>query len=156
MSLIRNFLLACCCLGLVACNKAPVVVGQVQDIAGQTLDFADLRGKWVIVNYWASWCAPCAKEIPELNAFYKDHGKKDAVILGVNYDGLPSNKLQDLVIKMGIAYPVLASDPKAMLGIGQVPGLPASYLISPEGKVVKTLFGEQTQASLAAATGLTS
>ncbi len=156
MFLLRYFILIFVCFMLTACNRETVVVGQVQDIAGHTFDLAAYRGKWVIINYWASWCAPCTKEIPELNAFYNAHGEKQALILGVNFDGLPSVELQQLVTKMNINYPVLSQDPKALLGIDNIPGLPVSYIISPKGRVVKALYGEQSKASLEAATGLNS
>jgi len=135
-------------LGLAGCSKPPIIAGEVEDINGNVIQLADYRGKWIIINYWASWCEPCAKEIPQLNAFYQHHQKKDAIVLGVSYDGLPSADLQALVKKMGINYPILTVDPKYKIGIEHVPGLPATYLISPKGHLVKSLFGEQSQASL--------
>lgn len=137
-----------------ACNKAPVVAGEVQTLTGNNIKLSDYRGKWIIINYWASWCEPCAKEIPQLNAFYKSHVGKDAIVLGVNYDGLALTKLAELVKKMGIQYPVLTKDPKNLIGVEHIPGLPATYVISPQGKLVQSLYGEQTQLSLEQAIGL--
>jgi len=141
-------------LVLTGCNKSQAIGGEVQDINGNVMQLADYRGKWIVVNYWASWCEPCAKEIPQLNNFYQTHEKHDAIVLGVNYDGLSPANLHALATKMNIKYPILIGDPKVILGIQHVPGLPATYLISPKGKLVKSLFGEQTQASLEKAMGL--
>ncbi len=135
-------------ISISGCSKPHIVAGEVEDINGEIIQLADYRGKWIVINYWASWCEPCAKEIPQLNAFYQAHQGKDAVVLGVNYDGLPMVDLKILVKKMGINYPILTADPKHLIGIEHVPGLPATYLISPEGKLVKSLFGEQTLTSL--------
>lgn len=142
-------------MGLTACTKQMIVQGEVQDIDGKVIQLADYRGKWLVINYWAAWCGPCAKEIPELNAFYQAHKDHNAVVLGVNYDGLTAGKLHELVKKLNIHYPILATDPKSALGIQHVPGLPATFIVSPEGKLVKTLYGEQSQASLEKATHLT-
>lgn len=135
-------------IGMSGCSKPHIVVGEVEDINGNVVQLADYRGKWIVVNYWASWCEPCAKEIPQLNAFYQAHQGRDAIVLGVNYDGLSIVDLKILAKKMAINYPLLTSDPKRIIGIEHVPGLPATYLISPEGKLVKSLFGEQTVTSL--------
>lgn len=135
-------------LAISSCSRPHVVAGEVQDINGNVIQLADYRGKWIVINYWASWCEPCAKEIPQMNAFFQVHQKLDAVVLGVNYDNLPPAELRKIVKKMGIEYPILAIDPKQLLGIQHVPGLPATYLISPKGILVKSLFGEQTQQGL--------
>ncbi|MFV0278972.1 MAG: TlpA family protein disulfide reductase [Parahaliea sp.] len=105
----------------------------------------DLRGQWVIVNYWASWCKPCVKEIPELNRLDADHA--DISVLGVNYDGLSGDELATQVRELGLAFPVI-DDPAARLGTPRPQVLPTSLILNPRGEVVATLVGPQTQESL--------
>ena len=66
----------------------------LRDINGHSFHFSDLRGKWVFINYWATWCGPCKKEIPQLNQFYESNKQKDVVVFGVNYDQVPSKEIK--------------------------------------------------------------
>lgn len=127
-------------------ERGPALV----DIQDKTWRFADYHGKWIIVNYWASWCKPCITEVPELEAFHQAHQQTDAVVLGVNYDFVSPAETAALAQEYGIHYFVLpsASDPREQLGVDPIMVLPSTFIINPEGKVVATLIGEQTQASL--------
>src|SRR3990167_11295234 len=68
------------------------------DMNGKQIDFISLKGKWVMINYWASWCQPCLDEIHELNAFYR-HNHDKVALYAVNYDGLSLQKQQQLIQK---------------------------------------------------------
>jgi thiol-disulfide isomerase/thioredoxin len=139
-----------------ACEPTPPSVvddnrgNALVDLNGKPWRFADHQGKWIIVNYWASWCKPCISEVPELEAFYQAHKEKDAIVVGVNYDFLSRDETAALAKKYGMNYPVLISeqDPRVQLGVNPVMVLPTTFIIDPQGKVVATLVGEQTQASL--------
>jgi len=117
---------------------------------GQSFRFSDYHGKWVIINYWASWCRPCYKEIPELNAFYQKNKDNKAIIVGVDFDHDQGRALRNKIQRMNIKFPVITTDPAKLFGIGHVPGLPASYVINPRGKLVKRLLGPQTRQGLEA------
>ena len=82
---------------------------QPRDDQGKIIHLNDYKGKWIVLNYWASWCDNCQEEIPQLNAFYQAHGNKDAVVLGVNCDQVNKQKLQQLVKNLKISYPVLTT-----------------------------------------------
>ncbi len=117
---------------------------------GKAINFEKLQGKWVFINYWATWCTSCYKEIPEFNAFYEAHKKENIVVLGVNYDQLSEAQLKESLTQLHMLYPNLLSDPKAELNIDNIPGLPATFVISPEGKHLEPMYGEMTQERLEA------
>lgn len=117
------------------------------DIHGESTSFDSLRGKWVFINYWAGWCQPCVDEISELNRFYQE--KKTRVALyAVNFDGLPVPEQIRLMDKLGIRYPALTRDPGPELGLGYIRGVPVTFVFDPKGRMVDTLYGGQTLASL--------
>ncbi|WP_242604536.1 TlpA disulfide reductase family protein [Legionella fairfieldensis] len=118
----------------------------LKNITGQTIPFSSLKGKWVLINYWASWCQPCLDEIGELNQFNKK--KKDNVILfAVNYDRLPLSRQLALIKKYNINYPSL-ENPGSQLQLGDIRGVPVTFIFNPEGKLTNTLYGGQTAVSL--------
>lgn len=117
-----------------------------QYLIGDQVVSLDRKGRWQLVNYWAVWCKPCRKEIPELN--HLAQAVPALVVLGVNFDRPVLAQLQTDRDALGIRFPVLVSgDP----GVPRPDALPTSYLINPAGKTVAVLQGEQTYASLAAA-----
>ncbi|KTD36491.1 thiol-disulfide oxidoreductase ResA [Legionella nautarum] len=123
----------------------------LKDIRGQSIPFDSLKGKWVLINYWASWCQPCLDEIGELNRFYKKN--KDRVALfAVNYDSLPLAHQIALIRKHNISYPSLRSSPARDLKLGDIRGVPATFVFNPNGQYKGTLYGEQTLKSLNKAT----
>jgi thiol-disulfide isomerase/thioredoxin len=114
---------------------------------GESIRFSSLQGKWVFINYWASWCAPCVEEIPELNRFqslYKDKVR----LFAVNYDDLPVPEQKKLLKKMNIQYTSLSQDPATELQLGDIPAVPVTFVIDPKGRHVKTLFGPQSLKTL--------
>ncbi len=120
----------------------------LHDIHGASFSFSSLKGKWVFINYWASWCHPCLNEIPELNHFY-DVNKKDTVALfAVNYDGLPNEKQVQLASQFGIQYPSLSQDPALDLHLGDIEVLPVTFVFNPEGQLHDVLYGGQTMKRL--------
>jgi thiol-disulfide isomerase/thioredoxin len=148
MSKAKTFLTICFCFGILSACTKPQVEQGYKDTNGNTIKLSQYQGKWVFINYWAPWCIPCRDEIEQLNAFYIAHHDKDAVVLGVNYDHLPPEQLPALVTRFRISYPVLISDPAKQLGIKDISALPVTFVLAPEGKLVKTLWGAQTKASL--------
>ena len=105
------------------------------------------KGQWLVINYWAEWCAPCIKEIPELNELDELYSKK-LTVLAVNFDGVKGEQLQSLGNKMGIRFKQLADDPSDDLRLARPISLPTTYLFNPEGELAFKLVGPQTVDSL--------
>ena len=109
-------------------------------VDGQTYDLASHRGKWVVVNFWATWCAPCLKEMPELSAL---HAMRDNIeVVGLAYEDIEPAEMQAFLKAHPVAYPIAIVDtyqPPADFAVPR--GLPMSYLIGPDGKVAKQFLG---------------
>jgi thiol-disulfide isomerase/thioredoxin len=130
---------------------APVDFEYADGSAGR---YADWRGHWVYVNYWAEWCAPCRYEIPQLNTFRQSIGEQQAIVVGVNFDGIDGAPLQALMKRMKIEFPVMTTDPRQRFGYEMPSVLPTTIVIDPKGKVSATLVGPQTEATLRAVMGV--
>ena len=107
------------------------------------------RGHWTVINYWAEWCKPCIKEIPELNKLAQE--RPELRVFGINYDGTTGEELARQVTELGIEFPLLAEDPAAQLGTPRPVVLPTTLIVTPNGDLAATLVGPQTLESLAAA-----
>ncbi len=124
--------------------SAEPVEYSLPDIQGKTHALADYRGKWVIVNYWATWCPPFQDEIPDLVDFHDRHKDKDAVVLGINFEDIDQKQLAAFVESFMISYPVLRSEPELMTPLGSIPGLPTTFIIDPDGSPVARQVGPIT------------
>ena len=112
-------------------------------------DIGAYQGKWVVINYWAEWCAPCKKEIPELNQLAEDY-RDSLVVLGVNSDGVEGEKLAQQSQRMGIRFEVLPDNPADALRLARIAVLPTTYLFNPQGELAFKLEGAQTADQLLA------
>jgi len=141
-------------LVLSGCGDEPKAVAtstpDYTELGGNSGQFSDHLGKWMFVNYWATWCKPCIEEIPELNDFARDHADS-AVVFAVDFDNAQGQKLRESSQKLGIEFAVLIDDPHALLGVAKPYALPTTFVFNPKGELQQTLLGPQTVASLAAA-----
>lgn len=118
---------------------------------GSTYQFKELQGKWVVINYFAEWCAPCLREIPELNEFKKlTDSKQNAVLFGISYDAMQDHELTLLAEKYNIAFSLI-NNIETNLPFETPQYLPATYLIRPDGTLAGQLLGEQNSKSLSEA-----
>ncbi|MGC1183518.1 TlpA disulfide reductase family protein [Legionella sp.] len=120
----------------------------LKDMQEHTIPFSSLKGRWILINYWAMWCKTCIAEIPEFNRFYHKHENEAVALFAVNYDGLPLFKQNNLIQKLNIQYPSLSSDPALALGLGDIVGVPVTFIFNPKGELVNTLYGGQNLSSL--------
>ncbi|QRP64753.1 TlpA family protein disulfide reductase [Rhodanobacter sp. FDAARGOS 1247] len=124
----------------------------VTTLDGKTFDLSAQRGKWVIVNYWATWCVPCIKEMPDISRFVASH--KNVAAIGLAYDDSEPADIKAFIAKHPVVYPIAqVTLDKPLKDFDEPRGLPTTYLISPDGKVAKHIVGPVTEASLAALIG---
>jgi peroxiredoxin len=131
-------------LSLAACAQSESVDFTLPDLEGKPRSLSEFRGKWVVVNYWATWCPPCREEMPELEVFHANHKDEDAVVLGVNMETISLARLREFAEEQFISFPILREQPRAHTELGRIPGLPTSYLIDPEGRVAGRQVGPLT------------
>jgi len=112
------------------------------DLDGRPHSLSDYRGKWVLVNYWATWCPPCLEELPELEVFHSG-AEGRAVVLGVNMEAITVADLRPFVEQQFLSYPILVAGerPRREQLLGPIEGLPTSYLVAPTGEVVARQVG---------------
>ena len=138
----KHFLLLSLLLIFSSCSDPDSIL-----VDGNSGKLDDFLGKWLVVNYWADWCPPCIKEMPELAKFY--NANKDSVlVLAYNFDRLENEELYDQIQRFGVDIPSITNDPGLLFGWEAPPSLPATYIINPEGELLHTLIGPQTQKSL--------
>ena len=117
------------------------------DLEGKSSKLSDYKGKWVLVNFWATWCPPCRKEIPDLSDFHLE--SDDAVVIGVNYEpGITDEKLKKFIALYLVSYPITKVNDDIIKVLGEPRGLPTSILIDPQGNIAKKLTGMLTQRRL--------
>lgn len=143
MSLFRFF---CTIMFYFICTVGANAAATLHGIDGQKISFHDLRGKWVLINYWASWCQPCIEEISELNRFYRKN--QDVALFAVNYESLPARMQQRLINQFDIHYPSLKKDPARALHLESIRGIPVTFVFNPKGELSDALYGAQTVVSL--------
>jgi peroxiredoxin len=113
-------------------TTAPVLV--ITELDGNTFDLTKLRGKVVLVNYWATWCAPCRKEVPKLDAFYRQHHDQNLEMIGISIDrDRDLEKVRKVMAKL--AYPVATLKGITVDGFGPPAGVPITWVIDSDGKV---------------------
>ncbi|MBI3526829.1 MAG: TlpA family protein disulfide reductase [Betaproteobacteria bacterium] len=113
------------------------------DAEGRSHRLADYRGKWVIVNFWATWCPPCLEEIPDLVAIKES--RKDLEVIGIAMEFQDAKQVMQFADGMFVNYPIVLGDRKISESIGKVDGLPTTFIYDPQGKLAERHVGKITR-----------
>jgi thiol-disulfide isomerase/thioredoxin len=119
----------------------------MQQLHGEERSLSEFRGQWVILNYWATWCAPCRKEIPDLTALHD--AREDIIVLGLAFEDTEIENFDVFLEEFHPSYPILLVDvyaPPEPFGAPKV--LPTTIILNPEGFEVKTYVGPVTREDL--------
>ena len=133
---------------LLAGMQARALDYKLPDLDGQIQSLEQYRGKWLIVNYWATWCKTCVKELPDLVSTHNENKDNDIVVVGINFESINQDVLRSFVDEHAIPYPVLLSNPVPATPLGRVFALPTTYIIDPNGKLVAGQVGLVSQQHL--------
>jgi thiol-disulfide isomerase/thioredoxin len=140
--------LAACVPAFAAMPAQPVL--KITTMDGKPYDLAAQRGHWVIVNFWATWCVPCIKEMPDISHFITTH--KEVRAIGLAYDDSEPADIRAFLLKHPVDYPIAqVTLDKPLKDFDEPRGLPTTYLIAPDGSVSKRFIGPINETSLTAA-----
>ena len=106
---------------------------QFQDTTGKIHKLEDYKGRWVLINFWATWCPPCLKEIPDLISLYESH-KDKIMVIGVAMDSDDQQIVMDFVRRMSITYPTVLGNREIASQVDDISLLPSTYFYDPDGK----------------------
>jgi len=119
----------------------------LEDLGGEVQSLKQYSDKWVLVNFWATWCGPCIREIPELMSFADRHAGSVQVV-GIAFEKTPIDEIRSFVAELGVNYPVLIIGEEPLVPMEPLKGLPSTFLVSPEGQVVHSHVGPVTEDEL--------
>lgn len=121
-------------------GKAPDFT--LSDVSGKKVTLSELRGKVILVEFWATWCPPCKDAVPEMNKLYEKYKGKDVQVLAISVDqgGDVVSKLNSFIREHRVNYPVLVDDKKVNVSYG-VANVPVAFIVDKEGKVAKKHIG---------------
>jgi thiol-disulfide isomerase/thioredoxin len=120
----------------------PVPQTAVETLRGDSFDFGAQDGRVLLINVWATWCAPCRKEIPDLVALQKELPTDQFTVVGISVDREGAPEVEPFVEKYDVSYPIVL-DPEQTLApeFGAVQGLPTTFIVNAEGQIVRRVLG---------------
>lgn len=129
-------------------KSSPAPDFTLQSLDGKSMSLSDLRGKAVLLNFWATWCSPCKIEMPWFIELQKQYGSQGLQIVGVAMDDSSKEDIAKFASDMGVNYPVLLGKEAVGEAYGGVPALPESFFIGRDGKIVDKIIGLKGKAEI--------
>lgn len=108
---------------------------------GGTINSQDLKGKIIVVDFWATWCKPCIDEIPNYNSLAEEQDSETVAMLGITLESGSYEDVEPYITKFGINYPVVMGNEEVVSGFGGLIGFPTTFVISPDWKIYKRYLG---------------
>jgi thiol-disulfide isomerase/thioredoxin len=124
-----------------AVNSASAPSWKLQDLDGRTVQSADFKDKVVILDFWATWCGPCRREIPGFIDLQKQYADKGLIVVGVSLDQGGASAVKSYTAKAGINYPVVLGDETIVRAFGGVEAIPTTFIIDRKGRIVNKHVG---------------
>ncbi len=118
----------------------------LKDLQGKTVKLSDFQGKVIILDFWATWCPPCRKEIPHFVALQKEYGEKGLQVIGISLDRGGVRVLKPFARKYKINYPILLGNSEVGKKYGGIVGIPTTFIINQKGEIVKKFIGYREKA----------
>lgn len=146
MKMMRYSITLVLCLLALLSSGAQAQGFSFKDTAGKIHSLTDYRGKWVLVNFWATWCPPCLEEIPDLVSLYES--RKDVVVIGIVMDYRNPKTVLKFVDSLAISYPIVFGNKSIAAQVGPVSMLPTTYLFNPAGRPAAYKVGIISRKSL--------
>jgi cytochrome c biogenesis protein CcmG/thiol:disulfide interchange protein DsbE len=123
----------------------------LRDLEGKVVRLGDYRGRVVIVDFWATWCGPCRRELPHLKALHERYGKRGLVVLGISVDHQGTDVVRSFVRKHAVTWPTLMADEAVLAAYGDVRAIPTKFVIDRQGRIAGRMMGYVPEERLEAA-----
>lgn len=123
-------------------NPVPASAFMLRDLDGKLVSLRDFEGKVVLLNFWATWCANCRKEMPAMERLYQSLRAESFAIVAISVDQAPAEKVKAFAEELKLTFPVLHDRDSIISRLYSNPGVPISYLVDREGRIVYRVVGE--------------